>query len=84
MKVFPTTSAMNLRETAVKAAVSSVYTRNAFAVDEEMNTLVFDAHESTYLPVRSRRSDTRSAGAVGSDADCREGSADAAVGRGME
>lgn len=38
----------------------------------------------THLPARSRRSDSRSAGAAGSDADCREGSAGAAVDREME
>lgn len=38
----------------------------------------------THLPARSRRSDSRSAGAAGSDADCRGGSADAAVDREME
>jgi len=70
MKIFP----MNTRNRSFS------YTRNAFAVDKKMS----NGHESTYLPARSRRSDTRSAGAVGSDADCREESADAAVGRGME
>lgn len=46
--------------------------------------LVERRHNLTHLPARSRRSDSRSAGAAGSDADCRGESANAAVGRGME
>jgi len=54
--------------------------------DEEMDVqpMTVMLTSFTHLPVQPRKSDSRSAGAAGLDADCRGESADAAVDREME
>ena len=78
------TFAMSKLKTAVRLKL--IVNENISMRDEEMDVqpMTVMLTSFTHLPVQPRKSDSRSAGAAGLDADCRGESADAAVDREME